>query len=249
MRHPFLILFVGATALALPLSSCQTNRSVHPDALVVVKDVRIPETEPPISHFARHGYIDYREDVNAEWRRVEIRTPKSGIENGPITDEQAVEAVRFGRKVRVLSQGSGEESRLAVARIEELARCYDDSVYRPWPGPNSNSFIEKILREVDGVSAVLDHNAVGKDHGFRIGPTGGGTGVEIEMTYLGMAIGLREGVEVNFLGLTAGIGFWPPTLKIPALPELPFRPPLAETDSPHGGKKHPSSERDGISIR
>ena len=79
------------------------------------------------------------------------------------------------------------------------------------------------MREVDGVSGVLEHNGVGKDYGVYFGRTMGGTGLEFHATYLGLAVGLREGVEVNLLGLTAGLGIWPPSIKIPFLPEIPFR--------------------------
>jgi hypothetical protein len=30
-------------------------------------------------------------------------------------------------------------------------------------------------------------------------------------------------VEVNMMGLTAGVGFWPPMIKIPGVPEISAR--------------------------
>src|SRR5690606_2069039 len=36
--------------------------------------------------------------------------------------------------------------------------------YRIWPGPNSNSFVAHVLREVPEFGAVLPANAVGRDY-------------------------------------------------------------------------------------
>jgi hypothetical protein len=38
---------------------------------------------------------------------------------------------------------------------------------------------------------------------------------------LGAAIGLEEGVELHFLGLTAAVRLFPPSLALPFLPSLP----------------------------
>ena len=239
-------LCIGVAAAVL-LPACQSNRTIRPDAVVVVKDVRIPKTEPWPSRFARHSYVEFRQNPQSQWRRLEIRTPKSGIEHTEITDEEAHAPVRFGEKVRVLAQFTPEGRVVKGARLEELARSYDDSVYRPWPGPNSNTFIEHLLRETDGVWAVLEHNAVGKEHGLYAGPTAGGTGLEVQTTYLGGAVGLREGVEINLLGLTVGVRIWPPAILIPILPEIPGRPHLADP----GSKNEPIESRsagDTLSI-
>lgn len=66
--------------------------------------------------------------------------------------------------------------------------------------------------------------AVGKDYTSwaRAGLTTSRTGIELDTSFLGAEIGLKEGVQVHFLGLTVGVGLWPPTIKLPFLPGIPF---------------------------
>ena len=167
--------------------------------------------------------IEYRAHKDAPWRRVEIPTPTSGIVDVELTEEEHARRTRWGRKMRIIAQFTAEDGRDSAEQIQAAVARYNDEVYVPWPGPNSNSFVETIIRETDGVFALLDHNSIGKDQGWYLGPTAGGTGVEVQSTFLGAAIGLREGVEVNMMGLTAGVGFWPPMIKIPGVPEISAR--------------------------
>ena len=213
---------VGA-ALCGVVSACYSTKTVRSDSVVVVKDLHITDQHPWVSHFARHTLIEFRESTEAPWWRVEIPNPHDGIVLSQVTDEDVARRERAGRRVRVLKQYGGVDGAKVARRIRSVVEGYEDSVYRPWPGPNSNTFIETVLRETEGVSAQLAHNAVGKEYGWYVGPTAGGTGLEAQTTYLGTAVGFREGVEVNVLGFTTGVGFWPPRLKLPVLPEVPMR--------------------------
>jgi hypothetical protein len=98
--------------------------------------------------------------------------------------------------------------------------------YEAWPGPNSNTFVATLLREVPGLSSELDHNSVGKDWaaGVRVGRTDAGLGFGIDSAYLGAAAGLRQGVELHLIGLTTGVSLWPPAVKIPFLPRIGIHP-------------------------
>jgi hypothetical protein len=46
--------------------------------------------------------------------------------------------------------------------------------------------------------------------------------LEFETMLFGVEVGLREGVEFQFFGLAVGFGFWPPSIKLPFLPAIPF---------------------------
>ncbi len=71
----------------------------------------------------------------------------------------------------------------AIEQAVEDYRYSEVGDYRLWPGPNSNSFIAAILREVPGMNATMPPNAIGRD--FRPGPyfgwTDSGTGVEANL--------------------------------------------------------------------
>ena len=174
-----------------------------------------------VAQFATHSYVDYREDTNAPWHRVEVKTPKSGVVMTKLKDGEADNKERWGERVRILSQSNGAKYPNVFRDIRFFARNYDDSVYRSYPGPNSNTFVEKLARKVDGVNVILDHNAIGKEVGFHLGKTNGGTGLEAQTPVAGIALGVKEGVEVSVLGLSAGINLWPPAVRIPFLPKIP----------------------------
>jgi hypothetical protein len=65
---------------------------------------------------------------------------------------------------------------------------------------------------------TLPPNAVGRDfrRGFYLGPTDSGTGLEVNLSgYAGLKVGWVEGIEINFLGLVAGLDVRYPAVKLP----------------------------------
>jgi hypothetical protein len=107
-------------------------------------------------------------------------------------------------------------------------RAYGD--YSPWPGPNSNTFVQAVLNAVPQLKMVLPPTAIGKDypyHGDWFGLTASRTGLFVSLGgYLGLTIGRIEGIELNFMGGVLGLDIRRPALKLPAigrlgLPKLP----------------------------
>ena len=97
--------------------------------------------------------------------------------------------------------------------------------YRIWPGPNSNTFVATILRAVPEMEVAMPPNAVGRD--FRPWPYAGltdsGTGVEASLWgLLGVKLGWVEGVELNVLGLVAGLDVRNPGVKVPGFGRIGF---------------------------
>lgn len=213
-------------------------------ALLVVQTLRIPESEPWFARFAEHTWIDLRTEAGADWWRVEVTSPGSGIRVESIDEAEVLADERWGRRVSVLRLLRGEEARRAGERVLELARAHPDfghrevelhderlvlvttpperEEYAAWPGPNSNTLIADLVEGTPGLWVDLDHNAVGKDYarGLRAGRTSAKLGLELDTDYLGVGLGLRQGAEVRLLGLTLGLGVWPPALKLPFLPRV-----------------------------
>jgi hypothetical protein len=113
-----------------------------------------------------------------------------------------------------------------IPKVEAAIRDYtyvNAGDYRVWPGPNSNTFTATVLRAMPELGATLPSNAVGKD--FRPWPYAGltdsGTGVEASLWgLLGVKVGWVEGVELNFLGLVAGLDLRHPGVKLPGFGRL-----------------------------
>jgi hypothetical protein len=107
--------------------------------------------------------------------------------------------------------------RAAVARYPY--KRYGD--YSVWPGPNSNSFVAYVLSAIPEAGIALPPTAVGKDWRVDrhiIGLTPSGTGIQLSLGgLLGFTVGWVEGVEINVLGLVAGIDIRRPAVKLPGL--------------------------------
>jgi hypothetical protein len=115
----------------------------------------------------------------------------------------------------VLGQAGAERDLEAAVADYRYAQ---DGDYRMWPGPNSNSFVATVLRAVPELRVVLPANAVGRDYrdGFYAGLTDSRTGIEINLFGLAaVKIGWVEGLEVNLLGLVAGLDLRQPGIKLP----------------------------------
>ena len=210
---------------------------------MLVERLRIPTSEPWYTRFASHTWFSVRSTAAGDWHRVEIVNAESGVVDAVIAADEVFADERWGRPVEVLAAYAGGDAAVMANEVRLIAAEYDGSSYRAWPGPNSNTFVERILRRVEGLSAQLDHNAVGKDWAFpgRLGRSGSGAGIELELPLVGVQLGLLEGVELHLFGLTLGVGIWPLSLKLPFLPALEVveRPRLS-----YGWSPAPAAESD-----
>lgn len=126
----------------------------------------------------------------------------------------------FGNAPTLLFEIRGEKADQMIDQAIDLIEHYPfrDS-YTIWPGPNSNTFVEHIIRYTPGATVELPPHAIGKDYLtnsniFALSPSG--TGLQLSIFgLLGMTVGAAEGIEINLLGLTFGIDVLRPALKIP----------------------------------
>jgi hypothetical protein len=133
----------------------------------------------------------------------------------------------FGALPETIVSVDGEDAERLIPKIRSVIetykfRAYGD--YHPWPGPNSNTFVQAALDAVPELNAVLPPTAIGKDypyHGEWYGLTPSRTGIFLNFAgYLGLKIGWVEGIEVNLLGGVFGIDFRRPAIKLPAVGRL-----------------------------
>jgi hypothetical protein len=131
----------------------------------------------------------------------------------------------FGSRPDLLADLRGEGVDALIERVEAAVRAYPyPSTYRTWPGPNSNTFIAFIGRAVPELRLDLPPTAVGKDFlpgGAPVSRTPSGTGLQVSLLGLaGVLVGWEEGLEVNVLGLTFGLDWNRPALKLPGVGRL-----------------------------
>lgn len=127
----------------------------------------------------------------------------------------------FGAYPELLTDRRGEQVDALIDRVEAAVAAYPwpDS-YRAWPGPNSNTFTAFVARRVPELGLDLPPTAIGKDW-LEAGPfdrTPSGSGWQLSLLgLLGVAVGLREGVELNLLGLNVGVDLDDLALRLPGL--------------------------------
>jgi len=194
-----------------------------PAYIVSVKSVRIPTTEPWISRFAYHTWLDVKKGAEDDWERMEILSAESGVNIYPVPGNEARGDARWTNPVEVVGLVVGDAARQMIPGLEEKARNYPDrAAYTAWPGPNSNSFITYLARATPGLHLQFNHNAVGRDYTpwLYAGPSVTGTGLQVDTLLLGLQAGWREGLQVHFIQLTFGISLFPPALELPILPRI-----------------------------
>jgi hypothetical protein len=116
----------------------------------------------------------------------------------------------FGARPQILLDRRGAGIDEMIAQVRAAVASYPHpNTYRSWPGPNSNTFLAQIARQVPDLAIQLPSNAVGKDFlpagrvvalapsesGFQVLPYG----------LIGILFAADEGLELNLLGVSLGV--------------------------------------------
>ena len=150
-----------------------------------------------------------------------------------VREPGGADAMWFSNRPQLLVDLRGPGVDAVIDRIEAAARDYPYAKeYRTWPGPNSNTFTAYVGRRVPELRLNLPPTAIGKDYltqGRLIARSPSGTGYQFSLNgVLGVTAALREGIEVNLFGSAAGIGLYPPAVRLPGLGTWPNRPVRAD---------------------
>ena len=176
--------------------------------------------------FSIHTWIAVKPTGAPRFTRYEVLG--FGVANGAPAvriDRMGPDNYWFGARPQILldRRGAGVDEIIAQVRAAVASYPYPNS-YCPWPGPNSNTFLAHIARQVPELAIQLPSNAVGKDFlpgGDLFAAAPSGSGFQLSLYGLfGILLAAREGLEVNLLGLSLGVDPVRPALKLPALGRL-----------------------------
>jgi hypothetical protein len=176
--------------------------------------------------FGVHTWIAVKRANAARYTRYEV--VGFGVDRGADAirvDRMGPDNFWFGARPELLAEKRGEGVDGLIDRIEAAVRDYPyPNAYRTWPGPNSNTFIAHIARQVPELRVDLPATAIGKDFlpgGALFAMAPSGTGVQVSLFGLaGILVAGKEGLELNLLGLTAGIDVAAPAVKLPGIGRL-----------------------------
>ncbi len=181
--------------------------------------------------FAVHPWIIYKRAGEQAYTRYDVvgwRRPEVVQRNYAVAD-----GLWYGATPRLLVDHRGASAAGMIGDIEAAVASYPyASEYRSYPGPNSNTFLAHIGREVPALKLDLPANAIGKDYRPLTQPVGlssSGAGVQFSLLgLLGMSIGVQEGLELNLIGLNFGLDLNRPALRLPFVGRLGWDDTVAE---------------------
>ncbi|KAF0814776.1 hypothetical protein IGB42_00831 [Andreprevotia sp. IGB-42] len=173
--------------------------------------------------FAVHPWIIFKRTGDTAYTRYEV----VGWRGDDVVqrDYALPDGLWFGAQPQLLVEHRGQNVDAMISRIEAAITSYPfPHVYHAYPGPNSNTFLAHIGREVPELGLDLPANAIGKDYRAITNPVGlspSGRGLQASVLgLLGFNIGLEEGIEINLLGLDLGVDLNRPALRLPFIGRL-----------------------------
>lgn len=168
--------------------------------------------------FAVHPWIIYKRQGETTFTRYDVvgwRAPHVVQRNYAVPD-----GFWYGSPPELLVDHRGDGVDAMIDTIEAAVASYPHAdEYRSYPGPNSNTFLAHIGREVPALRLDLPANAIGKDyrpltHPVGVSPSGSGLQISL-LGLLGVSMGVQEGLEFNVLGLNFGLDLNTPALRLP----------------------------------
>lgn len=173
--------------------------------------------------FSVHTWIIVKRRGAAQFTRYDV----VGWGGAPVVRENyaAADALWYGGRPEILLDVRGREAEPLVGEIEAAVASYPFvDTYHTWPGPNSNTFVAYVARSVPALRLDVPANAIGKDYLPLTSPIArapSGTGIQVSLLGLaGLIVAAEEGIEIDVLGLSAGIDVLRPALRVPGLGRL-----------------------------
>lgn len=140
----------------------------------------------------------------------------------------------YGAQPELIADIRGKQAEQIIEQLGDVIKDYPyPTEYKAWPGPNSNTFVAWVIRQIPEMDVALPNHAIGKDYlgNGIVSEVPGGTGYQFSLGgYFGVLAGVREGFELNILGLSLGVNPMGLGIKLPGIGELALRNtnPMAE---------------------
>jgi hypothetical protein len=246
LEHVFLAALLGG---GMAVTTAQDWRSASREPTGAAPDPRLvreavvqvygARTVGVKGYFGVHTWVAVKPTDAAEWTVYEVIGWRLRYQDtAVVVRNRAPDGRWFGAEPELYADKRGAGVDELIKRIDAAAKSYPYAgEYGLWPGPNSNTFTAWIARAVPELQVDLPPTAIGKDYlrGSVAGRAPSGSGYQLSLRgLLGVAASSVEGLEVNLLGLSFGIG--PHGLRLPLVgtlgPARSFAPAAAAAAQP-----------------
>lgn len=178
--------------------------------------------------FGVHPWIAWKEVKDKQYTVAQVTSWNIRRQGTSVHIDQDLPDRRwFDKMPHLLFEARGKHATIIIKKLKQTIPKYPFAdEYGLWPGPNSNTFVAFLLREIDELDIELPPHAIGKDYLGKstfISNTASNTGFTFSILgALGLTLGVAEGVELNLFGLHFGLDFWTPAIKLPFIGRLGF---------------------------
>jgi hypothetical protein len=180
-------------------------------------------------YFATHPWISWKKAIDPEYTVSQVTSWGLGRGGSALnTIKDVPDRFWYDHEPTLIFEVRGEVADKVIAQTEALIEKYPfKDTYTLWPGPNSNTYVDHIIRSIPELTVELPPHAIGKDYlvdSYFISKSPSGSGFQVSIFgLLGFTLGLAEGVEINILSLTFGVDFLRPAIKLPFVGRLGFK--------------------------
>lgn len=179
-------------------------------------------------YFGVHPWITWKKKNETQYTVAQVMSWNLRNEGTTVNVKKDIpDRLWYDSTPTLLFEARGEKATKIIAKLPELIKNYPfQDRYVLWPGPNSNTFVSYLIRNIDELNIELPANAIGKDYfgpNTFVSKTASQTGYTLSaFGYIGITASAKEGVELNLLGLHFGVDFWSPAIKLPFVGRLGF---------------------------
>lgn len=169
-------------------------------------------------YVAIHPWLIYKRAGQTEYTRFEVIG--WGRTHVVRRNHAGADSLWYGAPPAVLVAHQGPAAQAMIDKIENAIASYPYAQsYKSYPGPNSNTFIAHIGRQVPELNLDLPPTAIGKDYQPWQSPITtppSGRGIQLSLGgFFGLILSTQEGIELNLLGVAMGLDFNCPALRLP----------------------------------
>lgn len=231
MKYLILSLFLLSCSSKSYRDASRESAHLSPDAWTLKEDIVQIFYARAFSwrgYFGVHPWISWKKKNEEHYTVSQVTAWNLRYQKSTIrTRKDIPDRHWFDSPPTLLFEARGDKAATIIKKVKRLIKDYPmKDRYVVYPGPNSNTYISYLIRNIPELKVSLPPHAIGKDYfesPVKLTSSPSNTGAQFSLYgMLGLTLGIEEGVEFNIIGLNFGLDLWPPAIKIPIAGRIGF---------------------------